>query len=52
MGALTGTAQIETKGKPLPHFDMHCPLLSLPLAFKTRVETIPSAVPYLYAEAA
>jgi hypothetical protein len=28
---------------------MHCPLLSLPLAFKTRVETIPSAAPYLRA---
>ena len=49
VGALAGTAQIVTRGKPLPHFDMHCPLLSLPLAFKTRVETIPSAVPYLYA---
>jgi tetratricopeptide (TPR) repeat protein len=49
VGALAGTAQLVTRGKPLPHFDMHCPLLSLPLAFKTSVETIPSAVPYLYA---
>jgi Glycosyltransferase family 9 (heptosyltransferase) len=49
MGTLAGTAQIVTRGKPLPHFDMHCPLLSLPLAFKTIVETIPSAVPYLHA---
>jgi tetratricopeptide (TPR) repeat protein len=31
----------------LPDFDLHCPLSSLPLAFGTRVETIPSAVAYL-----
>jgi len=27
--------------------DLHCPLLSLPLAFGTRLETIPAAVPYI-----
>ncbi len=27
----------------LPAFDLHCPISSLPLAFKTRLETIPSA---------
>jgi tetratricopeptide (TPR) repeat protein len=31
----------------LPHFDVHCPLLSLPLAFKTTVESIPVDIPYL-----
>jgi tetratricopeptide (TPR) repeat protein len=31
----------------LPDFDLHCPLSSLPLAFKTRLETIPSAPSYL-----
>ena len=36
-------------GEPLPAFDLHCPMLSLPLAFKTRIETIPAAVPYLTA---
>ena len=30
----------------LPAFDLHCPISSLPLAFKTRLETIPSG-PYL-----
>jgi tetratricopeptide (TPR) repeat protein len=35
----------------LPIFDMHCPLSSLPLAFKTRLETIPSTTPYLPAPA-
>lgn len=37
----------ETVG--LPHFDFQCPLLSLPLAFATRMETIPASVPYLQA---
>jgi tetratricopeptide (TPR) repeat protein len=36
-------------GEPLPAFDLHCPLLSLPLAFKTQRETIPAAIPYLAA---
>jgi Tfp pilus assembly protein PilF len=35
----------------LPAFDFHCPLTSLPLAFRTRIETIPSAPSYLPAPA-
>ena len=42
---------IVARGEPLPAFDLHCPLLSLPLAFGTRLETIPSATPYLRAAA-
>ena len=38
---LPGAAQVISRGEPLPDFDMHCPLLSLPLAFGTRLETIP-----------
>jgi tetratricopeptide (TPR) repeat protein len=49
MGTLSGAAQIISKGDPLPHFDLHCPLLSLPLAFTTGLKTIPSALPYLRA---
>jgi hypothetical protein len=33
-----------------PTFDHHCPLASLPGAFKTTLETIPADVPYLRAE--
>jgi tetratricopeptide (TPR) repeat protein len=36
-------------GAPLPAFDLHCPLMSLPLAFETRPDTIPAAAPYLQA---
>jgi tetratricopeptide (TPR) repeat protein len=31
----------------LPEFDYHCPLLSLPAIFKTRLDSIPSQTPYL-----
>ena len=41
--------RIVSSGDPLPAFDLHCPLLSLPLAFGTRLETIPSQTPYLSA---
>jgi tetratricopeptide (TPR) repeat protein len=40
------------QGDPLPAFDLHCPLMSLPLALRTTVATIPAAVPYLHADPA
>jgi hypothetical protein len=49
MTGFAGTAQVISRGDPLPEFDLHCPLLSLPLAFGTRLETIPSNEPYLQA---
>ncbi len=30
-------------------YDYHCPIMSLPLAFKTELDTIPSPIPYLAA---
>jgi tetratricopeptide (TPR) repeat protein len=49
MTSLAGAATIVAKGSPLPGFDLQCPLPSLPLAFKTAIDTIPSSVPYLRA---
>jgi tetratricopeptide (TPR) repeat protein len=49
MGTLPGAAQIVTRGEPLPDFDLHCPLLSLPLALGTRLATVPAQIPYLRA---
>ncbi len=49
MATLPGMAQIVSRGETLPEFDMHCPLLSLPRAFATRLETVPNATPYLHA---
>lgn len=40
------------EGAPLPDFDLHCPFLSLPLAFDTRLDSIPAQVPYLAPPAA
>jgi tetratricopeptide (TPR) repeat protein len=37
------------RGEPLPPFDCHCPLLSLPLAFATELTTIPAGTSYLAA---
>jgi tetratricopeptide (TPR) repeat protein len=42
--------QVLAAGDPLPKFDFHCPLLSLPLAFKTDLQSIPSSAPYLSAD--
>jgi hypothetical protein len=50
LGQLEGVEQLVVAGEPLPAFDCHCPLLTLPLAFATRVATIPGATPYLFAE--
>jgi tetratricopeptide (TPR) repeat protein len=46
---VAGVARVIGRGEELPAFDCHCPLLSLPLAFKTRLATIPATVPYLSA---
>ena len=44
---LDGVDHLLEQGMPLPDFDYHCPLLSLPLAFKTVMNSIPSPRPYL-----
>lgn len=46
-----GVTHLVAAGQPLPPHDLHCPLLSLPLAFKTDLETIPGGRPYLMAPA-
>jgi tetratricopeptide (TPR) repeat protein len=46
---LEGARQVIARGEPLPAFDFHCPLLSLPLAFKTTSTTIPTRGPYIKA---
>ena len=36
-----------SEAPPAGRFDLHCPMMSLPLAFGSRLETIPGSVPYL-----
>jgi tetratricopeptide (TPR) repeat protein len=50
LSQMPGVSQIVARGEPLPPFDLYCPLLSLPLAFGTRRETIPANVPYIAAD--
>lgn len=38
---------IRQDGRPLPHFDVYCPMLSLPAVFKTLTDTVPASLPYL-----
>lgn len=45
-----GADQVIARGEPLPQFDLHCPLSSLPYACRTRLDTIPAEVPYLKPE--
>ncbi|USU17416.1 tetratricopeptide repeat protein [Paraburkholderia fungorum] len=50
MSTLDGVNQLIEAGHALPPFDCHCPLLSLPLACKTDLASIPSKTPYLFAD--
>ena len=47
LAKLDGVTQAMAQGSPPPQFDCHCPLMSLPLAFKTDLPTIPADIPYL-----
>jgi tetratricopeptide (TPR) repeat protein len=49
---LPGVTQLIEQGAPLPPFDCHCPLLSVPLACATDLSTIPARIPYLQADPA
>jgi hypothetical protein len=48
MASVPGISQVIADGDTVPDFDLYCPLLSLPLAFKTELTTIPSSVPYIW----
>ncbi|MEO8926922.1 MAG: tetratricopeptide repeat protein [Caulobacteraceae bacterium] len=50
MGSLGGVERVIARGETPPPFDLHCPLLSLPLAFGTTLGAIPAAIPYLAAD--
>ncbi len=48
--ALEGVDQVLAEGEPLPAFDYHCPLMSLPYAFSTRITNIPTENAYISAD--
>lgn len=49
--SLKGVDQCVAQGDALPPFDVHCPLLSLPLALKTTLAEVPAPPHYLAAPA-
>ena len=49
LSGMEGVQAIVTPAMALPSFDVHCPLMSLPLAFSTTMETIPWEGAYLKA---
>nr|WKF58297.1 Beta-barrel assembly-enhancing protease [Paraburkholderia busanensis] len=44
-------ALLDATPADLRDWDCHCPLMSLPMAFRTRLDTIPDELPYLHADA-
>lgn len=51
IGTVDGVIATISRGQQHPPIDLHCPLMSLPLAFGTTLATIPASVPYLRAPA-
>jgi hypothetical protein len=47
LGAFRGVAEVIPRGAPLPEMDFQCPVMSLPLAFGTNLQSVPASVPYL-----
>lgn len=47
LAGLEGVSQLVERGEPLPAFDCHCPVMSLPLAFGTTLATVPAERRYL-----
>jgi predicted O-linked N-acetylglucosamine transferase (SPINDLY family) len=50
VSTLSPSIEVLVPGEAVPAADYHCPLLSLPLAFGTMLESIPAEVPYLQAQ--
>lgn len=44
---IPGIAQVVAHGDPLPPFDLHLPLMSLPKLFTPSLDCIPHSIPYL-----
>jgi len=52
LARLEGVSGALPRGAPLPAIDCHCPLMSLPLAFRTELHNIPAAIPYIHPDPA
>ena len=47
MATLSPSVVIVAQGDPIPEFDSHCPLMSLPYVFASTLSSLPNDIPYL-----
>ena len=47
LSGVRGIAAVVARQSPLPPYDFHCPLMSLPLSCATTLATIPADIPYI-----
>ncbi|KAA0889865.1 tetratricopeptide repeat protein [Oryzomonas rubra] len=47
LATVEGISQVVDRQGPLPEFDVHIPVLSLPRVLGTTLETVPNRIPYL-----
>ncbi len=52
LASCEGFEELLVEGSPLPPFDVHAPLLSLPRMLATTLDTIPNHVPYIHTDPA
>ena len=50
LASMEGVERIVSMGSAVPDHDFQCPLMSLPMVFRTELDNIPADVPYLFAE--
>jgi len=50
LSTLHGPAEVRAANDGLPEFDYFCPLMSLPLAFKTTLYSVPAFFPYVQSD--
>jgi tetratricopeptide (TPR) repeat protein len=48
VASVEGVSEVVVPGETLPAFDHHCPLMSLPLAFKSTLDTVPAPRRYIH----
>jgi tetratricopeptide (TPR) repeat protein len=51
LAGVEGVSQAIAQGDPRPAFDCYSPLMSLPLAFRTTLATLPARIPYIKSDA-
>ncbi|MHB8285849.1 MAG: tetratricopeptide repeat protein [Caulobacteraceae bacterium] len=50
MRSVVGVDTVVAKGDALPPFDVHCPMMSLPVLIETAPDPVANAAPYLHAD--